>query len=155
MPSTLKHGIAYPSGSVAPNVPIVMQTLAESVDAALATIDNVPSLEVVSFSGTTWGASLTSAQLAGKNFKFMSESAVVTTDANGYVGITMPYTFPNGYLISGVINGDDWARPNVTYMISTNIFTNTANKFYVRALQNGGTPVNASVVRINYTVTGW
>lgn len=39
MPSTLKYGITYPSGSVAPNVPIAMQTQAESVDAALTALN--------------------------------------------------------------------------------------------------------------------
>lgn len=35
MPTTITHNISYPSGSQAPNVPVVMQTTAESVDAAL------------------------------------------------------------------------------------------------------------------------
>lgn len=39
MPSTLKYGITYPAGSVAPNVPVVMQAQAQSVEAALATLD--------------------------------------------------------------------------------------------------------------------
>lgn len=39
MPSTLKHKISYPSGTVAPNVPVVMQTQAESVDAALTALN--------------------------------------------------------------------------------------------------------------------
>lgn len=38
MPNTLTYGITYPSGTVAPNVPIVMQTQAESVEAALAAL---------------------------------------------------------------------------------------------------------------------
>lgn len=38
MPSTLTHKISYPSGTVAPNVPVVMQTTAESVDSALVAL---------------------------------------------------------------------------------------------------------------------
>ena len=38
MPSTLKHAISYPAGTAAPNVPLVMQTTAESVEAALEDI---------------------------------------------------------------------------------------------------------------------
>lgn len=39
MPSTIKYAINYPSGTVAPNVPLVMQQQAESVEAAL---NNLP-----------------------------------------------------------------------------------------------------------------
>ena len=39
MPQTLNWAIKYPAGSVAPNVPANMQTLAESVDAGLTTLD--------------------------------------------------------------------------------------------------------------------
>lgn len=42
MPTTLTHQISYPSGSQAPNVPVVMQTTAESVDAALSKITKAP-----------------------------------------------------------------------------------------------------------------
>lgn len=102
---------------------------------------------------TTWGAAPTN--VATTNFKMLAASGVVTTDANGYAAITMPYAFPNGYLVVGGINGDDWARPSVYYNISTNIFTNTNNKFYIRAIQNGNTPLNGGVLRFSYTVVGW
>lgn len=39
MPTTVKYALAYPLGTVAPNVPAVMQTLAESVEAALVALD--------------------------------------------------------------------------------------------------------------------
>lgn len=39
MPTTLKYGITYPSGSAAPNVPLAMQTQAESVEAALDNLE--------------------------------------------------------------------------------------------------------------------
>lgn len=39
MPSTLKYAITYPSGTAAPNVPLVMQTQAESVEAAITAVD--------------------------------------------------------------------------------------------------------------------
>lgn len=46
MPATLKHSISYPAGTVAPNVPAVMQTTAQSVEAALevlaAKLDKAP-----------------------------------------------------------------------------------------------------------------
>lgn len=35
MPSTLKYGITYPAGNVAPNVPLAMQSTAESTEAAI------------------------------------------------------------------------------------------------------------------------
>lgn len=111
---------------------------------------------VVTFTGATWGTSIPAGtSVVGKNFKLLNETAVVTTDANGYAAIMMPYTFANGYQVGGAINGDDWARPSVTIMVSTNLFTNTANKFHVRCLQNGGTPVNGATLRVNYIVTGW
>jgi hypothetical protein len=37
MPTTTRFGISYPAGSAAPNVPLSMQTQAESVEAALNT----------------------------------------------------------------------------------------------------------------------
>ena len=40
MPSTLKYQITYPAGNVAPNVPLAMQSTAESVEAALDTINS-------------------------------------------------------------------------------------------------------------------
>lgn len=40
MPSTLKYSLTYPSGTAAPNVPLVMQTSMESVEAALTGVDN-------------------------------------------------------------------------------------------------------------------
>lgn len=39
MPNTLKYAITYPSGTAAPNVPLVMQTLAESTEAAITAVD--------------------------------------------------------------------------------------------------------------------
>lgn len=42
MPTTLKYQIAYPAGNVAPNVPLVMQTQAESVEAALTATTSKP-----------------------------------------------------------------------------------------------------------------
>ncbi|MCZ9883723.1 hypothetical protein [Arthrobacter sp. B2a2-09] len=35
MPSTVKYALSYPAGTTAPNVPVVMQTSMESVEAAL------------------------------------------------------------------------------------------------------------------------
>lgn len=35
MPTTLNHAISYPAGTAAPNVPLAMQTTAESVETAL------------------------------------------------------------------------------------------------------------------------
>lgn len=48
MPSTLTHGITYPSGTVSPNVPVVMQTLAESTDTAI-TASRTPSTGTLTF----------------------------------------------------------------------------------------------------------
>lgn len=38
MPSTVKYAISYPAGTTAPNVPVVMQTTAESVESALTAL---------------------------------------------------------------------------------------------------------------------
>lgn len=38
MPQTTTYGITYPSGSTAPNVPLAMQSTAESVESAFTTI---------------------------------------------------------------------------------------------------------------------
>lgn len=43
MPSTLKHAISYPAGSQAPNIPVVLQQTAESVEAALKKVAEPPS----------------------------------------------------------------------------------------------------------------
>lgn len=103
--------------------------------------------------GTTWGSIPADATTAA--YKILPCSAVGTTDANGYYGVPMPLSFPNGYIVVSCLNGDDWARPSLYFNISTNIFTNTANKFYVRAVQNGSTPLNAGIMRINFLVVGW
>lgn len=42
MPTTLNHNIYYPAGNVAPNVPLAMQTLAESTEAAISGIVLAP-----------------------------------------------------------------------------------------------------------------
>lgn len=42
MGKTLNHEIYYPDGSTLPNVPVVMQTAAESVDQALSAISEAP-----------------------------------------------------------------------------------------------------------------
>lgn len=39
MGTTVNYSIKYPAGTVAPNVPLDMQTLAESVDTALTTVN--------------------------------------------------------------------------------------------------------------------
>lgn len=39
MPSTVKYALTYPSGTAAPNVPLVLQTSMESVEAAITAVD--------------------------------------------------------------------------------------------------------------------
>lgn len=41
MSTTLKYNLYYPSGSSSPNVPLAMQTQAESTEAALTTVENL------------------------------------------------------------------------------------------------------------------
>jgi hypothetical protein len=48
MPSTVKYAISYPAGTTAPNVPVVMQTQAESVEAALTGITKTRHAEYTS-----------------------------------------------------------------------------------------------------------
>jgi hypothetical protein len=72
MPSTLRFGIQYPSGSTTPNVPLSMQTQAESIETALNT--SFP-YKIASGSGSL---SITSTQ------------ASVTTTVTLPAGFTLP-----------------------------------------------------------------
>lgn len=124
------------------------------ITARLNALEALATPVVVGMSGATWGTSLTPAQIPGKDFKTLAETAVVTTDASGYAAVVIPYTFANGDIVTSMVNGDDWARPAATYHISTNLFTNTNNKFYIRVYQ-GTNPVLNGTCRLNYSVTGW
>lgn len=100
-------------------------------------------------SGVTWGTSPTTSS----DIRYVSGTGAFTTDASGYIGVDMPASFPNGYMVVGMVNGDDPARPAATFHISTGVFTNTASRFYVRVYQ-GTTIVASSLVRLNYFVVG-
>jgi hypothetical protein len=73
MPNTLTHNISYPLGTVAPNVPVVMQALAESVDAAITAVSKLKHAE---FTSTT----ASQAAGAGVNFGSLTADAAKTVN---------------------------------------------------------------------------
>lgn len=106
----------------------------------------------VSSTGIAWGSypPLTS------DFKVVIGSNVASTDASGYSGIDMPVSFSNGYFVIGLANGDVAAQPNVTFGMSTGIFTNLASRFYIRVMTaNTGAALPSSSARVNYIAIGW
>lgn len=63
MPETLKSKIYYPDGNTVPNVPVVMQTQAESVEAALVRVSDAPFIVCSKIDPMTLGASGTMAPI--------------------------------------------------------------------------------------------
>lgn len=95
MPSTLKHAISYPSGSQAPNVPIVMQTAAESVDAA---VDKIVTGTVAKSAVVTYAANV-SAYAAGVHPTVTRQGIMVVLSGrvNRTVASSNLLTIPSGY----------------------------------------------------------
>lgn len=85
MPSTLKYQITYPAGNVAPNVPLAMQSQAESTEAAIIASDNIPFGHMgrtQGFAGATSGGSVVVMAAAqdlrgGMTFDLASSSLVL------------------------------------------------------------------------------
>lgn len=104
--------------------------------------------------GSTWGVSA-DAVLNTADFKLLPGTYVGSTDASGYVGIDMPYTFPNGYYVVSMVNGDVIALNGVVFALSTGIFTNLANRFYIKLSNGSGVAFSNISFRMNYLVVGW
>lgn len=89
------------------------------------------------------------------DLKVQFGSAPFTTDASGYMGVDMPAAFTSGYFVISMINGDGNANSNIMYQLTTGIFTNTASRFYVRAIRaDSGVAIGSQTMRLNYIVIG-
>lgn len=120
-------------------------SVATSIKAALKLIG-------ASGTGATWGTPPT----ATSDIKVNIGSAPFTTDASGYIGVDMATAFPNGYIVFALTNGDHAAAANIIFSMSTGIFTNTATRFYIRALvANTGAAYGSGGCRVNYIAIGW
>lgn len=101
----------------------------------------------------TWGSAATPST---SDMDIVVGSQAVTTDSSGYVGINLSGTFPNGFYVVALINGDVAAQLNINCALSTGIFTNTASRFYIRVITaNTGASLNSATLRLNYVVIGW
>ena len=125
--------------------------------AAEVNADNVKiktALKVLGIHGTsaTWGTmpTLTS------DLKVIFGSQPLTTDASGYVGVDMPSSFANGYIVVSMSNGDIAAQANINVTLSTGVFSNLANRFYVGVkVANTGAALSSGTFRLGYLAIGW
>ncbi|WP_457950427.1 hypothetical protein ACTAQI_07545 [Pseudarthrobacter sp. alpha12b] len=125
MPSTLKYGITYPSGTVAPNVPIVMQQQAESVDAA---IGKAAGLKHAEFTGPT---QLSNANV-GITFGTLSADATKTvnnTFAVGGTGGQITMSEAGVYIITSMATPD--SDPGNVHMWATSAGVLVASEAHI------------------------
>lgn len=139
MPSTLKHGIVYPSGSVAPNVPIVMQTQAESVDAAIEATKTVPfghmgrtaGFQAVSAGGTVVAMDAAQDLRGGMTFDNATDSLVIPVAGLYRLTVRGYLSGSTGYLASvksqknltdlSGSHASTWKSDGSDYMFSTTV----------------------------------
>lgn len=153
MPTTTKHAIAYPSGSVAPNVPVVMQTQAESVDAALTALGakirhaqfGGASATSNAGAGAALGAlSAQSASTFNNTFCTASSNNVTFTEAGVYL-ITLsiiPTASPGNLHLWALLNTENvLSEQQITYGSNTHTASFTA---YVSANQSIGFGITSS-----------
>lgn len=94
MPSTVKYGITYPLGTQAPNVPVSMQSQAESVEAALWGIETKDKRQLFRNAGFAWAANAT--------WDAGTLSADTTQSASSQLSVPLP-TFCTAGSVSGAI----------------------------------------------------
>ena len=109
MPTTLKHGISYPSGSVAPNIPVVMQAQAQSVEAALEALVNKDARQVFRNGGygwsggaAPWDAGTLSADATAAVSAQVSSPLPTFVTPGGLSG-TLKFTQPGLYAVKWII----------------------------------------------------
>lgn len=133
MPSTLKYAITYPSGSVAPNVPIVMQQQAESVDAAIGKAAGLkhaeftgPTINSPANMGTTYGTlSVDANKTVNNTFGVGGTGGAITMSEAGVYVVTstiLPDNNPGNVHMWAVAAGETVASEcQITY--GSNIHT--------------------------------
>lgn len=97
MPTTLNHQITYPSGSSTPNVPLAMQTLAESVDAAIEDLNTDWVTVTSGFPGTWVPYTGGGAYVGGLRYRKVGDNvqlqAMLKSGAAGSIIFTLPVGF--------------------------------------------------------------
>jgi hypothetical protein len=163
MPTTTKWAISYPLGSVTPNVPVVLQTTAESVEAALNKVGAPPSiifrksaLQASSGTNNAWSDIIWETEdHKTSDMTHTASSAAVTVPTNGIYDIKAKLGVNTSGLTTGVmiqINGVD-----LTYTISS--ATSAAGSFD-KTDTNHDLKLNAGDVvkirgRVNSTTTSF
>lgn len=94
MPSTVKYGITYPLGTQAPNVPVSMQSQAESVEAALWGIETKDKRQLFRNAGYAWAANA--------SWDAGTLSADTTQSASSQLSVPLP-TFCTAGSLAGAI----------------------------------------------------
>lgn len=83
-------------------------------------------------------------------------TAVVSTDAQGYAGLTYTTPFPNGILGAQVSNGDSAVLRTLLIAVAGSPFTQTLSTLYVSVWNTATNAAQTSTnIRLDYEVTGW
>lgn len=129
MPATPNYNITYPNSSVAPNVPLVMQNLAESVDLALTGIQ-ASTTSSVALGGLYNHYTSTGAYGSPKHTKSFNKT-VSTTGMIGTTGTTITMTAGTQYLIGTIPFGYRPAFDQIIRPVTSN--TMGSGTLYIRA----------------------
>lgn len=79
---------------------------------------------------------------------------VTTTDASGYIGLTLPETVTG--MFSGIVNnGDSNQGRGDIYSVAGSPFTHNANTLYISVVDSAGAAKASATVRYNYDIWGW
>lgn len=108
MPTTLIHKILYPLGSVAPNVPVVLQSLAESVESALTAILKRDKRQLFRHNGYAWAANA--------SWDAGTLTADTTTSASSQLSVPTP-TFCSPGSLAGTLKFNEPGLYDVKWII--------------------------------------
>lgn len=144
MPQTTTYGIQYPTGSTAPNVPVVLQATAESVEAALATIQSSTTGSVSL--GSTYAAYTSAGSYGPPKYTRAFNKTITTTGMIGTSGTQITMNGGQQYLVGTLpVN----VRPPYDIVLQPKIATamGGVGTLYVRA--NGDVQYEHSVTFSN------
>lgn len=154
MPSTLKYNITYPAGNVAPNVPLVMQTQAESVEAGIdAALAKYPQGLLSSQKGTANSSAVSALSVinniptfafkAGRKYRIVWNGQYYTSVASSFwaLRIQSASTVDSAALTTGLTQ--------VQSRTMSAGAASSSQSFYVEAIYE---PVSDTTLQIKFTV---
>lgn len=144
MPQTTTYGITYPSGSTAPNVPLAMQSTAESVEAAFTTIQSSTTANVAL--GGIYNHYTSTGSYGPPKYTKAFNKTVSTTGVIGTTGTQITMTAGQQYLVATIPVG---VRPPYDLILQPKTATamGGTGTLYIRA--NGDVHYENSVTFTN------